>query len=57
MSASSVEDVHAEEGETAYAPMKVGADLVRLARTDSVALSATGLEETSTLGSVTYTNA
>ena len=34
-------------------PMEVGADLVRLTRTNSMALSAAGLEETSTLGSVT----
>ena len=33
--------------------MEVGADLVRLTRTNSMALSAAGLEETSTLGSVT----
>ena len=34
-------------------PMEVGADLVRLTCTNSMALSAAGLEETSTLGSVT----
>ena len=34
-------------------PMEVGADLVRLTRTNSMALSAAGLEETSTLSSVT----
>ena len=33
--------------------MKVGADLVGLARADSVALRAAGLEEGSTLGGVT----
>ena len=35
-------------------PMEVGADLVRLTRTNSMALGAAGLEESSTLGSVTY---
>lgn len=35
--------------------MEVGADLVRLARTEGVALSTTGLEEGGTLSSVTYT--
>ena len=34
-------------------PVKVGADLVRLARTEGVALSAAGLEETRTLARVT----
>ena len=34
-------------------PVEVGADFVRLASTESVALSATGLEETGTLSSVT----
>ena len=35
-------------------PVKIRANLVRLAGTESVALSATGLEEGSTLSSVTY---
>lgn len=37
-----------------YEPVQVGADLVGLASTDSVALSATGLEKTSSLASITY---
>ena len=37
------------------APVKVRADFVRLAATESVALSTTGLEEGGTLSSVTYT--
>ena len=53
MSASTAKDEPPKCGEKAYAPVKVRADFVRLARTNSVALSATGLEETSTLGSVT----
>lgn len=36
------------------APVEVGSDLVRLAGAESVALCATGLEEASTLTSVTY---
>ena len=37
-------------------PVQVGADLVGLASTESVALSTPGLEETSTFSSVTYKN-
>lgn len=37
-------------------PVQVGANLVRLTSTESVALSTAGLEETSTLSSVTYTS-
>lgn len=37
-------------------PVQVGTNLVRLTSTKSVALSAAGLEETSTLSSVTYTS-
>ena len=54
VSASTVKDVPLKSREKAYAPVKVRTDFVRLARTNSVALSATGLEETSTLASVTY---
>lgn len=35
-------------------PMQVGADLVRLARADGMAQSTTPLEDSSTLGSVTW---
>jgi hypothetical protein len=43
-------------GLTTCLPVQVGADLVGLARSDSVALGATSLEETSTLRGVTYTS-
>ena len=48
-----VNNRHGESRQEGNSPVKVGADLVGLARADSVALRAAGLEEGSTLGGVT----